>query len=829
MTVKLSDEQKRINKLNKIKDNACGNSLKDDVKYKSLRDNFVSWEGYPELGVDDVNVNSTTIKGLFTCSTPGCENMVKSRAISKMVFFNEESKCPKCQKHISALKRTKTEAKKGNTIGNISQRDDGYGKRARFLKQIFVEVKKYPELKIEDCTKNSKYIAEWICLGRQSDKCKKVFPRSISKMMSLDRYCYCESCSKIISAINKNKKNAQDNPLSDSPRFKEITNSEEGLIFLYCIEYPELREKDLTSASSYHAKWKCKKCNQSFQAIINNVICKKSGCPYCSGLLPLWGKNDLYTYCLKNRPDLFRYWVPEKNGPMENYTYCCDKRVSWLCPLCGSKFERAINKRIKSRELCSECSKYYKDSIPQRLIKYYLDKFLVSGKIKYGYKNHEWLDKREIDVYVDDGDNSYAIEYDGYLHRINADLKKDKMCKDRGIKLIRVRDPNAERYNERNIYGVIIIQRQTSAIDDDLNDAIKKVLGIVGIPPHKIDTVNVKKDVMHVLRVERNIVNYEKSLEYCKPRAAAFFDKKNYEDGEKSILSKIISANSNIPCSFAHTDEKNGKIHNWMTIPKNIVDTDDKPYTCPVCRNKYFIEGVNDFATLYPDLLKEWDFYQNEKKGIYPNKLLGAPGVDVNWFCQKHQYPYVATPNSRVCNGSGCKYCGREKMTRLVEAINTEDGRVEKAASVSELAHKIGYKQNSVSAALASGKILGKRRRLICSADREGKNIIKKYKSLNEASSELQISKDRIRKARDQKTSVEGLWFFWEQEKMGWKVTYLDEKKKQGKRKVKNLESGRIYDSIKAASVGLGINRTSISVALKTGHKGGGYHWEYVE
>ena len=826
---RLSEEQKRKNKLDLIKKKAEGNSLKDDNKYEILRRNFICWTDYPELGVDDVSVKSTTIKGEFHCSNSDCDNNICSRPIYKIVEFNTDCKCMECQKEISAMKRTKTESKKGNTISCIAKRSDLLGERARQLIDSFISFEKYPDLSIEDCCIGSHYEANWICMGRQSDKCEKVFSRTVCSMMRLDRNCYCKSCSKELSTINKVKQNAKCNPLSDSPRFKEITSGKDGLIFLYCVDHPELRENELSEGSGFYAEWKCRKCNNNFPAIISNVILKESGCPHCSGLLPLWGVNDLYTYCLKNRPDLINYWVEEENGPMENYTFCSGINVSWVCPLCGSNFKRAISKRIKSRELCFECSKKFKDSIPQRLLYYYLVKFLPHTSIIYGYRNKEWLDKREIDIYLDDGNNSYAIEYDGYLHRIDEDIKKDKMCKDKGVKLIRVREPEAESYGGNNAYGAIVIERITNAIDDDLNNAISRVLEIVGVPKSKIEQVDVKKDAMYVLGIGRNKVLYEKSLEYCKPRAAAYFKNMNCEDFEKTVLAKNISANSNIPCSFCHTDDKTGIIHNWITIPNNIVDTEDKPYTCPVCRNKYFVEGVNDFATLHPDLLLDWDYKKNDKEGIYPNKLLGAPSVGVNWLCKKHNYAYVATPNSRVYSGTGCKYCGREKLTRSVEAINTEDGRIVSASSVTELAHKIGYKQNSVSAALTSGKILGGRKRLICSTDEDALNILRKYKSLDEASCDLKISKNRIRKAQANNTCVDGFWFSYENVKIGWKVRYLDNKKKQEKRKVKNTDNGQIFDSIKAASVSVGVSQSSICKSLKTGFKSGGYHWEYAE
>ena len=46
--------------------------------------------------------------------------------------------------------------------------------------------------------------------------------------------------------------------------------------------------------------------------------------------------------------------------------------------------------------------------------------------------------------------------------------------------------------------------------------------------------------------------------------------------------------------------------------------------------------------------------------------------------------------------------------------------------------------------------------------------------------------------------------------------------------KVRCIETGEIFNTVTQAGLSVGISQSSISEALKTGCKRGGYHWEYV-
>lgn len=75
---------------------------------------------------------------------------------------------------------------------------------------------------------------------------------------------------------------------------------------------------------------------------------------------------------------------------------------------------------------------------------------------------------------------------------------------------------------------------------------------------------------------------------------------------------------------------------------------------CPYCAQKRAITGVNDLATIRPDLEQEWDYTKNGS--LNPRELLIHSNRNVWWKCSKCGYEYKALINNRT-KGSGCARC----------------------------------------------------------------------------------------------------------------------------------------------------------------------------
>lgn len=137
-------------------------------------------------------------------------------------------------------------------------------------------------------------------------------------------------------------------------------------LYDYCLESGETalldewdREKNALTPEqvSYGSKkklwWRCARAH-SYQASATSRTGEHTGCPYCSGRLPVPGQNDLSTLY----PELVREWDEEKNLPLSPDTvlpsshryvwWKCSKGHSWRasvksrtdgtgCPVCANR------------------------------------------------------------------------------------------------------------------------------------------------------------------------------------------------------------------------------------------------------------------------------------------------------------------------------------------------------------------------------------------------------------------------------------------------------------------------------------------------------------
>ena len=79
---------------------------------------------------------------------------------------------------------------------------------------------------------------------------------------------------------------------------------------------------------------------------------------------------------------------------------------------------------------------------------------------------------------------------------------------------------------------------------------------------------------------------------------------------------------------------------------------------CPVCAGNITTPGINDIATVSPDLMSQWDFERND---ISPSAVSsGTRKIKVWWKCDL-DHSYQATPGHRT-SGNGCPYCSNKKV-----------------------------------------------------------------------------------------------------------------------------------------------------------------------
>lgn len=85
---------------------------------------------------------------------------------------------------------------------------------------------------------------------------------------------------------------------------------------------------------------------------------------------------------------------------------------------------------------------------------------------------------------------------------------------------------------------------------------------------------------------------------------------------------------------------------------------------CPVCSGKKIMPTVNDLATLYPDIAKEWDMMKNGN--LLPSSISPGDRRKVWWICRKgHEWKSVVY--SRTYQHTGCPECRKEQQTSFPE------------------------------------------------------------------------------------------------------------------------------------------------------------------
>lgn len=114
------------------------------------------------------------------------------------------------------------------------------------------------------------------------------------------------------------------------------------------------------------------------------------------------------------------------------------------------------------------------------------------------------------------------------------------------------------------------------------------------------------------------------------------------------------------------TVKSNKKV--WWKCPKGhefqmiISNKTRSPECCPICSGKKLVSGTNDFATLHPDLLNQWDYSKNS---LDPTNIRPHSTKKVWWVCE-FGHKWEARISSRVM-GRGCPICKNETQTSFPE------------------------------------------------------------------------------------------------------------------------------------------------------------------
>ncbi|MCP4912813.1 MAG: hypothetical protein GY909_06820 [Oligoflexia bacterium] len=260
--------------------------------------------------------------------------------------------------------------------------------------------------------KGSRFIVNWKC---------HVCSQKIKK--SIKSYNGCTRC-------KKNKKLQKKNLQAEYPNIaREWHKTKNG--------------NKLPSSFSPHSNksawWSCNTCDHSWSTKISNRTSLGRGCPACANKVIIAKKNDLKT----THPYLAKEWHPTKNKDLKpsEVTYGSGKKVWWLCPN-KHEYKASILHRSHGTE-CPKCNEGRQTSFAEQATYFYVKKLYPDTLNRF---NANFLDRMELDIYIPS--IKVAIEYDGEAWHKKNTLKREErkyqICKERGIKLIRLREKMPE-------------------------------------------------------------------------------------------------------------------------------------------------------------------------------------------------------------------------------------------------------------------------------------------------------------------------------------------------------------------------------------------------
>ena len=103
---------------------------------------------------------------------------------------------------------------------------------------------------------------------------------------------------------------------------------------------------------------------------------------------------------------------------------------------------------------------------------------------------------------------------------------------------------------------------------------------------------------------------------------------------------------------------KCSKGHNWEAVICHRTDGQN----CPYCSNKKVLAGYNDLGTLFPKLLKEWNYQENVD--IDPEKVVTGSAKVVSWVCSQCGHKWKSSVRHRTQRHSGCPICAEKKRVQ---------------------------------------------------------------------------------------------------------------------------------------------------------------------
>lgn len=471
---------------------------------------------------------------------------------------------------------------------------------------------------------------------------------------------YCSKCNSSWSSLIINKE-SDGCPFCTGHKLKKGYNDLEtwcrknnlSILKMYS-DKNQKKANEMTFNNAQEVIWSCPKFNYIWKASVNSVVARshKIDCLNCNKSNVVINQNNISCgVSLKDRTmrnfikknqryqDMQKWWSGKNNIDFLDVGYGVgESKFIWKCPI-GHTFERSFNGMYIDIS-CPVCSKSSRVSFSELLLGYELRKCFPNLKTTVGKNYFEWIGKMSIDIYIPN--YKIAIEYDGHRHndKLDMDNRKDELCKEHGVKLIRVRYKGLP---QTQYAYHIWVEKGTNI--EVCNSALE-IVNLINnyYKENKKLNIDLTADEREVSKEFYNHLR-ENSLGEKYPELAKEFDiKKN-----GGLNPYYIPFASNISywwyCEKCDTS--------WEQTP-NARTQKGYAHKCPYCNNERVKKGFNDIKTTHPNVLKDWDYRKNKKS---PEEFMAGSHTKVWWECHNCGNEWDTEIRYRCLRHTKCPVC----------------------------------------------------------------------------------------------------------------------------------------------------------------------------
>lgn len=463
---------------------------------------------------------------------------------------------------------------------------------------------------------------------------------------------------------------------------------------------------DVTRGSNYVARWRCSKGHRWGAAVKSRTV-MRSGCPYCSGRKAIPGETDLATL----RPDVAAQWSPNNTTSPAETTVTSHQKVEWVCAE-GHVWVQTVAARSTGRG-CSECARHTArgtDSLASLYPK-------LAGE--WSLDNPVPAERQEVNTYralwvcgvcgvpwrasITDrvaGRKCPCCSYRKLVTGVNdvrtlhptiASMSVDTV----DFSSVTPRSQVVVRWqcSHGHVFPMSVRYRISRGVDycpecrvsrldrePPLSDSHPEVAQMWlpdenGLTPSVVVAGSAKMVLWQGMcgHTWKRSVRSQVKNRSCPICAASKHCARTTPTPPITVTHPVVAAQYSDSNDRAAKDVHSRSSYRavWSlpcghtpVIPvKRRIDFPDR---CPVCSGKQVVAGVNDLATVHPELAAEW----HEDNDRSPSEVTRASGYSAKWagVCG---HVWRAKVSDRSVKGSGCGICSNNTVLAGINDLAT--------------------------------------------------------------------------------------------------------------------------------------------------------------